>query len=164
MQEFIKTITAYQLANHLLPGVLFAILAERLTKYSFVQEPLVLGLFLYFFLGIVLSRLGSLFLEPLLKRLRVIDFVPYDDFIGAAREDPKLELLSEINNSYRTYLALFLSLLLLRGYEAAESHFPALAAWSPSLLVVLLAALFLLSYIKQTTYITRRARKQKDQR
>ena len=42
-------------------------------------------------------------------------FAPYKDFVRACDRDPKLELLSEQNNMYRTLCALFLALPAFKG-------------------------------------------------
>ena len=148
-------LTAYQLVNYLIPGVLFAVFAREI-GYVVAPEPLVLSLVVYFFAGLAISRVGSLIIEPLLRKIKFVEFAPYDKFVGASTADPKLSLLSETNNSYRTYAALFLVLLVLRVYAPLQKHFRLLDTWSPLFLLLLLAALFLASYRKQTRYVRER--------
>ena len=79
-------------------------------------------MFLYYFLGLVVSRFGSLVIGPLLKSFSFIKFADYRAFIDASKKDTQIEVLSEANNSYRTLCALFSLLLLLKLY--AKIHPP----------------------------------------
>lgn len=107
MKDLLDKLTTYNLFNYLFPGVVFVIVASIFTKYSFVQQDIVLGVFLYYFIGLVISRFGSLVVEPILRKLSFVEFVEYGDFVAAAKKDEKIELLSEANNSYRTLFACF---------------------------------------------------------
>jgi hypothetical protein len=124
--------------------------------YPIAQRDIVTGAFLYYFVGLVVSRFGSLVLEPLLKRVSFVRFADYRDFIAASKKDPQIDVLSEANNTYRTLCSLFSLLLLLKLYVKVEGRFPLLRDWDATVLAVLLLVMFLFSYRKQTSYITRR--------
>jgi len=144
------------LFNHLLPGIIFAVLAGEIIHYPIVQRDILTKAFLYYFLGLVVSRFGSLVIEPLLKRLSFVRFGDYKDFIAASKKDAQLEVLSEANNTYRTLSSLFSLLLMLKVYVKIEGRFPFLREWDATILAVLLLVMFLFSYRKQTSYITKR--------
>jgi hypothetical protein len=55
----------------------FVVLSEALTQYSLVQDDIVIGVFLYYFVGLVISRFGSLAIEPMLKRVSFLQFAEY---------------------------------------------------------------------------------------
>jgi hypothetical protein len=156
MNELLNKLSSYNLFNYLLPGILFAVLASEATHYSFLQRDIVLALFLYYFIGLVVSRVGSLVIEPLLKKSGFLKFADYKDFVTASKTDQKIELLSEVNNTYRTLCSLFGLLLFLQAYDKVEARFPALKQWDAVALVMLLLVMFLFAYKKQTGYITQR--------
>lgn len=156
MKDLFSKLSSYNLFNYLLPGIIFVVLSRELTNCSFIQDDIVIGVFLYYFVGLVISRFGSLAIEPLLRRLSFLRFADYKDFIAASKKDEKIELLSEINNTYRTLCSLFILLFLLKLYEQIESKLPILKDWSAIVLVALLLVMFLFSYRKQTNYITER--------
>ena len=156
MKDLLDKISSYNLFNYLLPGVLFALLADGLTSYTFIQSDIVVGIFLYYFIGLVISRVGSLAIEPILKKTSFIKFAAYEDFVLVSKKDPKLEVLSEVNNMYRTFCSLFFLLGVLKAYELLAERYPLLTSRSPYILVGLLFALFIFSYRKQTQYITKR--------
>lgn len=156
MKDLLDKLSSYNLFNYLLPGIIFVVLASEVTHYSFIQQDIVIGAFLYYFIGLVISRFGSLVIEPLLKYLSFLQFADYKDFIAASKKDEKIELLSEVNNTYRTLSSLFILLLLLKLHEKVEGIFPILKGWDAVILMVLMLIIFLLSYRKQTSYITKR--------
>lgn len=159
MNDLLNKLSSYNIFNYLFPGVLFAAIGDELTSYSLIYEEIIIGVFVYYFYGLVISRIGSLVLEPLLKWISVIKFSPYKDFVAASKVDEKLELLSEINNMYRTLAALFLCLLLLKSSEVLTQYFSVASDGYLILSIFILVVLFVFSYRKQSNYITQRITK-----
>jgi hypothetical protein len=156
MKEFLDKLTSYHIFNYLLPGVLFVILADKIASYKVYQTDIIFGLILYYFIGLVISRVGSLIVEPLLKGVKFIVFADYKDFVSASKSDSKIEILSETNNMYRTLCALFIMLLLLKAYNIAESNYPFITSWNAYILIVILLAMFIFAYRKQCELIVKR--------
>src|SRR3989344_7954495 len=103
MKDILDKITSYNLFNYLLPGVLFVAILDKFTSYSLTQENLLIGAFVYYFIGLVISRFGSLIVEPFLKSVSFLKFADYVDFVSASKIDSKIEDFSEVNNMYRTF-------------------------------------------------------------
>lgn len=156
MNSLLDKLSSYNLFNYLLPGIIFVILEKEFTNHSLIQRDIVIGVFLYYFIGLVISRFGSLVIEPVLRRVSFLRFTDYKEFITASKKDDRLELLSEVNNTYRTLCSLFTLLLMLKMYDLIASHFSVLKDWNVTILMALLLIMFLFSYRKQTQYITKR--------
>lgn len=156
MNELLAKLSSYNVFNYLLPGIVFAILAGDIIHSPITQKDIVTGAFFYYFVGLVVSRFGSLIIEPLLKWLRFVEFADYKDFVTASQKDAKLDVLSEVNNTYRTLASLFGLLLLLKLYVKLEGRFAFLKEWDFTILASLLLIMFLFSYRKQTSYVTKR--------
>ena len=156
MKYLLDKISSYNLFNYLLPGILFVCISKYLTDYNFIQDNDFVGAFLYYFIGMVISRFGSLFVEPILKRISFLKFADYKSFIIASRKDEKIELFSEVNNTYRTITALFIVLLLLKIYNYFQVLWNISINITHLIAVVLILVIFLFSYRKQTNYITKR--------
>lgn len=154
MKEILSKLSSYNLFNYLLPGIIFVIILDEVTHYSLIQQNIVIGMFLYYFIGLIVSRFGSLFIEPILKYFRFLQFADYKEFVKASKKDDKLELLLEVNNTYRTLCSLFILLLLLKLYEKLEALAPFLREMNSIILTILLLIIFLFSYRKQTKYIS----------
>lgn len=157
--EILEKISSYNIFNYLLPGILFALGAEQLFAYPLVQDDPIVDLFLYYFLGMTISRLGSVIVEPFLKWTGFVKFANYGDFVAASKVDSKIDILSEQNNVYRTLCALFLSLICLGIYKQTELHLPGITPFSGHILIAMLLVLFLYSHRKQTSYVRSRVRK-----
>ncbi len=158
MKEIIDKISSYNLFNYLFPGIIFVIILREVTKYDLVQENNFLGAFLYYFIGLVISRFGSLVIEKILqnKKLKFIKFEDYSEFVLASDKDKKIELFSEINNMYRTLIALFCLLLLAKLYQKIYEWLNILNNISYILLIIALIVLFVFSYRKQTGFVVKR--------
>lgn len=163
MKDILSKISSYNLFNYLLPGILFAILAEKITSYKIVQSDIIMGLFLYYFCGLVISRIGSLILESAMKKTSFVTFASYKDFVHVSTKDPSIETLSEVNNMYRTLAALFFVLLTIKAFETVTMWLNMNASSAVYILFALLFALFAFSYRKQTKYITQRVEAGKDE-
>ena len=87
MSELLQKLSTYNIFNYLFPGVVFVILLKKYTDINLIVDDVVLGLFLYYFLGLVLSRIGSILIEPLLKYWGVIQFSDYSKFVQASKLD-----------------------------------------------------------------------------
>ena len=156
MSDFLNKLSSYNIFNYLFPGVLFAAIGNEITSYSLVQNDIVIGVFIYYFFGLVISRIGSIIIEPLLKRTGVIKFAPYKDFIAASQVDEKIELLSEVNNTYRSLVSLFACLLALKVFELISNYLSIGTTLYLISAIILLIWLFIFSYRKQSNYITQR--------
>jgi len=156
LKDLISKLSSYNLFTNLLPGILFVALLKELTDFSLIFDPLFLGLFLYYFIGIVINRIGSLVVEPILIKAKFLTFVDYPKFVKASKMDAKIEILSENNNICRSLVALCIILLLAIGYEWLMSKCAFIDTHSNIILIVLLFVIFLFSYRKQTKYVVKR--------
>lgn len=156
MSEFAARLSSYNLLNYLLSGVVFATLAEKILGRSLVSQNVLAAAFIYYFIGLVVSRFGSVVLEPILKRTGVVVFADHKDYVEASQTDPKLDVLSEQNNVYRTLAAAIVLLLLLALWGAVVGRLPLLGAMEPWIALIVVLALFVLAYRKQSGYIVSR--------
>lgn len=154
MEKLIDKLTSYNLFNYLLPGIIFSVLLEKTTSYSVIHKDIIIEAFLAYFLGLIISRVSSVIVEPLLKKIKFVQFADYKDFVLASESDKKIELLSESNNMYRVFISLFFILIIINLYENFLE--PILSGYTNYFVVGLLFLLFMFSYRKQTQYIVKR--------
>jgi hypothetical protein len=161
MKELLDKLSSYNIFNYLLPGILFSVLASKMTELNLIQSDLIIGVFVYYFIGLIISRIGSLIIEPIIEKTKFIKFADYKDFIKVSATDKKIEVLSETNNMYRTLIATFLLLGILKIYFFLAKKWLFLTEWSGWILIGALIIIFLFSYRKQTKYIVSRINSQK---
>jgi len=150
MTDIINKITSYNLFNYLFPGVLYAIISSKWTIYNFTVENTILATFLYYFIGMIISRIGSLWIEKLLIKSKIVKFSKYSAFVKASKKDDKLNLFSEINNSYRTLISLGICLLFTKIYSEFDLKFEIPEIYTTIGMLTFIIFIFILSYIKQT--------------
>lgn len=156
MKDLLDKLGSYNVFNFLLPGVLFAYFLDVVTTHKLINPDITIGVFIYYFLGLIISRIGSLLLDPFLKKIGFIKFVSYEDFVARSKSDSKIELFSEVNNMHRTFCAMLLLITIVKIYDLFSLKFPILIIFAPYISIVALLMLFLFSYQKQTEYIKRR--------
>lgn len=160
MEDLLKKISEYQLFNFLLSGTVLAFLITKTTPLELLNDNILVAVFMYYFIGLVVSRIGSLVIEPLFKKLHVVKYAPYKQYLKAVKLDPKIDVLSQENNTYRTLVAMFLVYVVVYLFcwlwpEALEQE------WLPLVIAGMGVMLFSLSYRKQTKYIAARVSQRK---
>ncbi|MGI6450936.1 MAG: hypothetical protein ACOX3R_11900 [Desulfitobacteriia bacterium] len=146
MEKLLEKISSYNLLNNLLPGAVFCYLLKYFMEINLVTDELIGNLFFFYFCGMVISRIGSIVVEPLYKKIKIISYSEYNSFIKATQIDNKIDILSETNNTYRTFVALFLVIGILKSYFYLKNSFIVLNLIGPSVLLIILFLLFSISY------------------
>ena len=157
MEKLLERLSSYQLFNYLFPGIIFINLIDLLTSINVPQNRVEFMVFLYYIVGMVLSRIGSVVIEPFYKGCCWIVFAGYKDYLEASKQDSKIDILSMENNTYRTLIATFVSLLVIYCLDLAQwfRYFND-SNYAVPVYVALLIVLFTLSYRKQTSFIRKR--------
>lgn len=161
MENIIEKISSYNIINYMLPGAIFSAFIKRWLGYDFFLGNLLFDLFTIYFIGLVISRLGSLIIEPLLKKIKFINFASYKDFVKQEKIDIKIGILNEHNNLFRTLCATMFLLIILKIYKKI-SIMLCFSQYNTVILIVSLFIMFLFSYRKQTLYIKNRVEANSD--
>lgn len=156
MDKLLDKLSSYNLFNYLIPGLVFGGIFVELDFFEFPTKNVFADLVAAYALGLLISRLGSLLVEPLFKYFKIIEFSDYPDYVYACDNDEKIEIFVEQTNSYRTFLAGFLLILASYPTVVLADHLNLSSnARSVSLLVAgLLICIW--SYKKQSDYVSKR--------
>ena len=152
---FLKKVSSYQLFNNFFPGVVFVTFLEQYTRFEILSGSVLQQVFVYYFVGMVLSRVGSLLMEPWFKCWKIVEYAKYEDYNKARRQEAKLDILTETNNTFRTLASAFLCLMVasLIGECMNACQSGDFCLDGIFLLWFLLFVLFVVSFRKQTSYI-----------
>lgn len=153
MSSILGKLDSYQILTNLLPGAFFIYILKIFLKVSFPVENVVENIVVYYFAGLVINRIGSLVIEPLLKKLCFIKYAPYPSFVKAELVNPKIAILSEINNYTRSLLTSAILLPIIWILQALSVEWHWLSANWKVLAAICLIAIFLFSYRKQSKYV-----------
>lgn len=94
-KNMVDKISSYNIFNNLFPGIIFCSIVERTTRFSVSTGEIWEKLFVYYFVGMIISRIGSILIEKALKSIKVrnkntkeiecfIDGAPQCDYTGTA--------------------------------------------------------------------------------
>jgi hypothetical protein len=156
MEDLVKKISQYQIFNFLLSGTVLAFILSKTTSLNLLSDNILLSLFVYYFIGLIASRIGSLVVEPLYKKLRIVKFVSYSRYLSAVKEDEKIDVLSQENNTYRTLIGMLLTYIpayLVCSWVGKEVLHQ---GWAIIAIAFILLILLSIAYRKQTKYIVSR--------
>lgn len=157
LKLLIDKLSQYNFLTNILPGTVLCIVLGQVVGYNilFTHDWYVQGI-LFYFVGMVNNRFGSIVVEPLCKNTGLVSFVPYRDFVKAEKEDAKITTLSMENNVFRSYISVCLLSVIAWGYKLLEGAIPFFLDVRTILLLIALLVLFCLSYRKQTKYVKQR--------
>lgn len=108
LAQIVEKISSYNIVNNLYPGILFVYVLKIMFGTNLLSNNWVENLIVFYFVGMVLSRIGSIIIEPIMKKIKIIKYAPYQDYVKASSIDPLVDTLSETNNTYRTLLSTFI--------------------------------------------------------
>ena len=158
--EVIKLIfdrlSQYNFLTNILPGTVLCIIMKYLVGYDLIPDDYYQAGIVFYFVGMVNSRVGSLIVEPILKVISWVKFAPYPEFLQAEKEDPKLTLLSQENNVFRSYISVMFISIVGYIYKNCTLDLRQFLSDDPLVLIVILFVLFLFAYRKQTSFVKKR--------
>ena len=149
-------ISNYNILNNLIPGAILCVVFKYLVGYDFMNVGTLELVVIFYFAGMINSRVGSLILEPILKKIKWVTFRDHHSFVEAEQKDKKINSLVEVNNMYRSIISVAVMALLVKlYYVCVEQHwdFGNVSEW---VLLVAILVLFAFAYKKQTKYIVSR--------
>ncbi|MEN6463053.1 MAG: hypothetical protein ABFC94_17005 [Syntrophomonas sp.] len=155
MSSILEKLGSYQILTNLLPGAFF-VLALKFFFGLILPTNVAEDIAVYYFMGLIINRIGSLVVEPILKKFHFTQYASYPDFVKAAKADTKVDTLSEMNNYTRSLLTCVLLLPVMRILQAWSLKWTWFSLNWKWCLIALLIVLFLFSYRKQTDYVRKR--------
>lgn len=170
-KSMLEKISSYNIFNNFFPGIAFCYMVKIFTDYELDIGNLWENIFIYYFWGLVIGRIGSLVIENLLMKVRIknkksklkenyIERASYKEYIKASEKNSFIKILNETNNMYRAMISVFASVLIIKLYEILSIYFINLFGKIEIPLEILLLItgmiLFIVSYKKQTDYIRKR--------
>lgn len=166
LKQFVGKISSYNIFNNLYPGVIFCYLLKLMFNTNILTDNWFENLILFYFVGMVLSRIGSIIIEPLMQKIKVrkkslLKYAPYSDYKKASDADPLVATLSEVNNTYRTLLSCFIcafvyKICVIVNTICVEFKFTFFQENKDWIILIGFIILFACSYIKQTSYVRKR--------
>ena len=161
LAQIVEKISSYNIVNNLYPGILFVYVLKIMFGTNLLSNNWFENLIVFYFVGMVLSRIGSIVIEPVMKKIKIIKYAPYQDYVKASSIDPLVGTLSETNNTYRTLLSTFICAFVYKfgasiNEVCLKNKITFLQENKDWILLTVLILLFVFSYVKQTSYVRKR--------
>ena len=156
MSSFLEKLGSYHILTNLLPGAFFMLTSRGFFGIGLPTANVAEDIVVFYFVGLIINRIGSLIVEPALKRCSFVKFAPHADYIKAVSIDSKIDVLSETNILLRTLLTCVILLPIIKLADIMYSKFPIIMQNFSWVIIILLIALFLFAFKKQSDYIRKR--------
>ena len=156
LAAFLGRISNYNLLNNLIPGAILSVLLKYLVGYDFMNIGTLELLVVFYFVGMVNGRIGSLIVEWILKKIHFVTFRDHKFFVAAEQKDKKIVSLSETNNMYRSMISVAFTAIFAKLYHVGvdlQWDWGNISEW---VVLVAMLILFACAYRKQTNYIVSR--------
>lgn len=153
MENFLDRISSYNILNNFIPGALFLYLSDKIWGIDFLGENQILNLALIYFIGMIASRVGSIFIEPIFEKIKFIQQAKHKDFVKAEKKDSKISALLETNNMYRTLVGMVVLIFIEFVFTELCRYCPCIEKFKFAVLCMILFLLFAFAFKKQTAYI-----------
>ncbi len=158
MDKIIDQVSRYHVVNYLIPGLFFWLMIDKVLNLNLRDENIWVVIVIGYIAGMVISRIGSFCLDPILKKIKLLKYEPIENYIKAEKMDTKIQELLTDSNMYRTMSTACIVLII--GY-IAELIVNSLIVSVPELLkwiicLIMLLIVFTMAYIQQTKKIRNR--------
>lgn len=159
MEKLLNKLSKYHFIQTIVPGIIFTYFSKIFYGIKLFTDNPIYDFIICIIIGLVISRIGSLIVEPVLQRIKILNFCEYSNYIEASKNDSIVKNLSETNNLYRGIIASFLLILFEKLYLFLLKKCMWLNDWSYLFFSIAIIILFIFSYRKQTKYIKSRIEK-----
>ncbi len=156
MSAIFQVLGSYQVFTNLFPGIFLGLAINWLFNIRMFTSFGIRDLMIAYFFGFFINRVGSLVIQPLLGKTKFIKDSNYADFIFACHSDPKINVLSETSNYFRSMVAALSILLFIKTGHILNERWKIIITNWEWLTVTALLILMLFSYRKQFRYINER--------
>lgn len=153
MEKLLEKLSSYNILNNLIPGGAFIWLCN-FGGISFISSSsIVETLFIYYFCGMVVSRVGSLVVETLCIKAKFFTYAQKKDYIKATKKDQLIEELLETSNLYRTCAGMILTVGICKFYVITSQIFCISREITVWIILCVLFVIFVVAFCKQTRHI-----------
>lgn len=156
MEKLIEKTDEYNIFNFILPGIIFTYLLKNYVGIDIFQENIIEMIFIYYFIGSIISRFGSIIIEKILIKCKFIKHASYEDYLKANERDKGISKLITFNNMYRTICSGCMLLIILKIAKELFNLWNVSIEISHTILIISTMILYMLSYRKHTKYIKKR--------
>ena len=111
---------------------------------------------LFYFVGMVNGRIGSLIVEYFFKKVHFVTFRDHHSYVEAEQKDKKIVYLSETNNMYRSIVSVAFTTLVVKVYHVGVDLHWEWGNVTDWVVLFAMLILFVCAYRKQTNYIVSR--------
>lgn len=158
-ERILEKISSYNFLNYIIPGTILSIILNKVYGWDVLyRDNWYLSCIIFYFVGMLNGRVGSLIVEPIVIRCFNVDRVSYGEYVKAERIDHKIAVLDSQKNVYRSFLSMSIILICVELIDGLQINCDELLELRMLIFLFLLIIIFIVSYAKQSRYVCNRIR------
>lgn len=164
METILERLSSYNIFNNIIPGAVFCFFCKEYLKFDISGEGSIYNVCLFYFWGLLMSRIGSLLIESFSKTVRFVKYSSYPDYLFASNKNESIKMHLEVNNMFRSVAAVFLCLSILEMIaffnKSLTIHIDLSFDFNQALMLFFSLAFIVMmfAYRKQTSYIVKKVK------
>lgn len=159
MNDFIFLLSNLRVVSSIVPGAILCIYINDFLKINILRHETIVNIFIFYAVGVIIGRIGSIVIEPLFESFGIIDKENYPNFIDAEIKNPKVSTIDEISRFYRSMATLMMLIIVGILFEYPMNLYPLTYVLGGHIVSVLILILMIKSYSKQSEYTANRIKK-----
>lgn len=156
MDKIIETLNPYDIITSLIPGIVFCQFTDWFYGTVLVTDDTASLLISGYIFGQLISRVGSLIVEPVCKITKIIVMAPYNEWLEAKRLDNEISSITEKSTVFRSWVSLALIQIIMPYIVNLNDSVIMFGYWNFFILQLVALVFLLLAYRKQVAYARKR--------
>lgn len=152
MEKIIEKMEEYKIIINLIPGYFFLWLLKYYVEIEFPFENVFQEFIITYVVGTAIGRIASIIFSRFLRKIKVIQFANYKNYVEASKKDAQISKLLMNANFYRNLFTVIIVIFILKGIIKFAADFE----WIKNISLIILLIIFILAFIKEEVNITGR--------
>lgn len=159
MSDLAYLISNTRIVSCLVPGAMMCVFINNYFRVDFLKNDALFNIIIFYAVGVVIGRVGSIVIEPFFKNIGLIEKDNYARFIEAEERNPKLNTIDEICRFYRSLVALMIIIIVGLIVSFFLKMYSLWISFGALIAAILILVLMVFAYRKQSKYTIERINK-----
>lgn len=152
METIIEKLEEYKIVINLIPGYFFLWLLKCYIEIEISFVNIFQEIVVAYVIGTAIGRIASIIFSKLLRKLKIIKFANYKDYIEVSKKDDQISKLLMNANFYRSLFTVIILIFILKIAMNFNVNFE----WIKNISLIILLIIFILAFKKEEDNITGR--------
>ena len=156
MDKILQALNQYDVVTCIIPGLVFCQLTDWMYCTKFMGTDAFNLLVTSYIFGLIISRIGSIIIEPFCEKVGIIHKAPYSEWVQAKKQDDEIDTITTKSTVYRSLSALIFFQMILYICWLFELQHIIFTRCGIFMLCLAAMGFIFFAYRKQVSYVHKR--------